>query len=1269
MIMNKTITLFGFLILIIINGFTQIETYNWPVDDADIISDQYTVKVRQLAADGQHGVWQDITVLNVKTRPDVTHPIAGGQCSACNILGDRVTSFAPFGFEGPIEVEVTKAYGTTAPRVEITPKAYLINPHYFNGSVVRFTMKEWGYVSVNFISDDNKDDDGKGGKHIKYGLMLFADKLESKSSYEIPNIDDPGVVVWDNNVDIETLRSADILYFPPGNHKMKEHKDNEQEFLTIVEDMENAPLYHGQLRLNKSQKIYLAGGAYVQGCFNSKGFDDIWLYGRGIISGRDHLFHEILIPKFDDNGNWVQETATKEAFVDLIGSDNILMEGITIIEAIHHTCPSGKNGFIKNIKLFGFNYNNDGVRPGDNTIIDGVFMKTMDDYDYARGIQDFKNSIIWPMFNGSVGMISWSALGGSGWNFHDNNIINSESKNSYSNNDGIIGSQADFGIQTNNIELKNIYIDHPITNLVDALIKDEGSSTNTNSYLKDFRFINIKSDFAFKTTGGVTQKNRLLGCKRGENIAWVEDFVFTNMVVEGNLVTWNNYKNYFDIDLTGSNGSNTDNSKYARNITFNTEGALHNITVTSNDGGTFYPKGNAGVIVCPDKTDQGITILPNNGFKIKEVIVDGKNLGRKQNIFFKTVTKNTTLNIVFEAAENDYYNLSIDTSIFYRDAVNPTGDIKGIEYLKYYGSWTEMPDFTIERAKDTAYVDSIHANIDDGTHDFAAVFHGYINVPDTAEYTFTIKANNPCKFTLSNDFTLELTSQNTMNEEAASSIKLKAGKHAFRIEYLQKTDVLGLELYWETSQLEKTQIPASAYTTIPLPREFIPFPNATNLAAFVKSSSELTLVWEEDIPNEDGFIIERALAGTDNYITAGTTGYNNTTFTDTGLEAFTLYNYRIKTQFGNDISQASDSIFGRTQVSSTLLLPNKWESITFADTLVAMASKTTFERDTFYMDAGDGDFWTDIDRGQFTYMPYTGDCEIITKINDFTHAQSYTMAGVMIRDSLYHGSKFASSFMISDPGPVMRDRIETDGQVNQNPKPMTGEQAPYWVKLTRMGDEFIAYSGADTNNWKETRRINIPMNEEIYVGMATTSHNHLAPASFTFSDVIVRTPVKPASTYTITASASDGGFISPSGTVTVNENGEQTFAITANDGYEILDVLVDNISKGDVSSFTFENITANHTINASFKKIISIYENQLVGLKIFPNPANHVLNINVNEGVEGSISIYNITGSLVISQNINSENTQVNLQQLESGVYEVVFTNNNSILVNKLIVK
>lgn len=70
--------------------------------------------------------------------------------------------------------------------------------------------------------------------------------------------------------------------------------------------------------------------------------------------------------------------------------------------------------------------------------------------------------------------------------------------------------------------------------------------------------------------------------------------------------------------------------------------------------------------------------------------------------------------------------------------------------------------------------------------------------------------------------------------------------------------------------------------------------------------------------------------------------------------------------------------------------------------------------------------------------------------------------------------------------------------------------------------------------------------------------------------------------YTITASAGNGGTISPVGTSNLVSGGNQTYTITPATGYHVSDVYVDGASVGAVTSYTFSNVTANHTIFAAF---------------------------------------------------------------------------------------
>ncbi|WP_456034717.1 InlB B-repeat-containing protein [Roseburia inulinivorans] len=78
---------------------------------------------------------------------------------------------------------------------------------------------------------------------------------------------------------------------------------------------------------------------------------------------------------------------------------------------------------------------------------------------------------------------------------------------------------------------------------------------------------------------------------------------------------------------------------------------------------------------------------------------------------------------------------------------------------------------------------------------------------------------------------------------------------------------------------------------------------------------------------------------------------------------------------------------------------------------------------------------------------------------------------------------------------------------------------------------------------------------------------------------------KAAATYTIQATVSGGnGTISPSGSVSVNKDKDKEFTITPNEGYVIASLKVDGTEVENPSNtYTFTNVTNNHTIVVSFK--------------------------------------------------------------------------------------
>lgn len=119
------------------------------------------------------------------------------------------------------------------------------------------------------------------------------------------------------------------------------------------------------------------------------------------------------------------------------------------------------------------------------------------------------------------------------------------------------------------------------------------------------------------------------------------------------------------------------------------------------------------------------------------------------------------------------------------------------------------------------------------------------------------------------------------------------------------------------------------------------------------------------------------------------------------------------------------------------------------------------------------------------------------------------------------------------------------------------------------------------NGQKLIDNVELPKKLEPFIGLLSSGTG----TSFTASETAVYRLTDDLDTEsTITAAVTgSGGLISPEGATSVFFNTAQTYTIVANGGYEIADVLVDGKSVGAVESYTFENVTEDHTISVSFK--------------------------------------------------------------------------------------
>jgi hypothetical protein len=118
--------------------------------------------------------------------------------------------------------------------------------------------------------------------------------------------------------------------------------------------------------------------------------------------------------------------------------------------------------------------------------------------------------------------------------------------------------------------------------------------------------------------------------------------------------------------------------------------------------------------------------------------------------------------------------------------------------------------------------------------------------------------------------------------------------------------------------------------------------------------------------------------------------------------------------------------------------------------------------------------------------------------------------------------------------------------------------------------------------------------------------------------------------WTITAGAGAGGSISPSGAVSVAHGASQSFTIAASPGFMVSGVTVDGASVGAVASYTFSNVTAAHSIDATFVAAFTITASAGPGGTIAPSGA-----VTVAEGGSQTFTVTANQGFIVSSVTVD----------------------------------
>jgi len=165
---------------------------------------------------------------------------------------------------------------------------------------------------------------------------------------------------------------------------------------------------------------------------------------------------------------------------------------------------------------------------------------------------------------------------------------------------------------------------------------------------------------------------------------------------------------------------------------------------------------------------------------------------------------------------------------------------------------------------------------------------------------------------------------------------------------------------------------------------------------------------------------------------------------------------------------------------------------------------------TYTITASGTDIWDSADQFHFAFKMLAGVGSIEAKVLSVGNTDDWAKAGIMIRETLEPGSRFAAVYITPDNGCRYQARMDTGVNATSDSAVVSAEQtaitAPYWIKLERdVAGNFRGYYSADGSTWRSMawNPQSISMSSNVYIGLAVTAHNVAATCEVKFSDVTV----------------------------------------------------------------------------------------------------------------------------------------------------------------------
>jgi hypothetical protein len=565
-------------------------------------SNKYTSRVRQIGSP----TWQDEFVIQTTCKPTVLEDGTTDSGYFGNLNGWSA-SYIAFEFENTsVQVEITKADGNPITKAVVRPEGDGTVEIVDGKAIVTLTKNVNVNVDIDGQMEDNYTGDGYQGPTV-HTFCIFANPI-----YTPPTAGK--VITLQPDQDIRSLNRDDwdAIIFAPGVHNVGK-----------------------EFEIMSNETLYFPGDAIVHGTIhpNKDNSARSWtIYGSGALSS--------------ENINWSGDGITaNKSFTN--GASGFRVEGFVVLDPANHTFNMFNSGNLintyKNLKIFGWRKNSDGINAFSNSEVSNCFIRVQDDVFYLGSNVKIHDTTIWTDSNGSPLYLNNSDANSY---FQDIKVIYNR-KMWHGWNSGVIGMR-EINSNLENVLCKNVKVEDPFPTVglfqgnIDVANDQRGSTFN------NIVFENI-TQLAPRVDG---MKMRLLGTQKS---VW-KNITIRDCKYKGEYLT--------ELDENWQINEYVDKATIKFEITV---AGKNTITASKEGNGEISP---SGEIQIDTNSTQTYVITPNEGYEVNQLTVDGINLGAINSYTFTDIIKNHTISVTFELAEKRVKPISSWTAGIYNPKVS-----------------------------------------------------------------------------------------------------------------------------------------------------------------------------------------------------------------------------------------------------------------------------------------------------------------------------------------------------------------------------------------------------------------------------------------------------------------------------------------------------------------------------------------------------------------------------------------------------------------------